>query len=104
MEIQVTPKTRKALTILRKHGQLSATRFAELNWPKSEYWQKSYKCGRKGNAAVRGRGMWLAAGSYLAKLAKLKYVNREYTYDGQRAFTITAIALTELDMDGRLIE
>jgi len=90
------------LTILRKHGQLSATRFAELNWPKSECWQKSYKCGKNGSR--RGTGMWLAAGSYLAKLAKAGYVNREHKYDGQRVFTITATGLKELDMDGRLIE
>lgn len=60
----MTKSTIKALRILDvEYGkELMAREFAEKMWPDSKGWRKVSKSG------VRGQGMWLTAGSYLAKL------------------------------------
>lgn len=57
--------TIKALKIIQDNDIYKATRFAELMWPDSACWQKVYNTG---HGATRGKGLWLAAGSFLRKL------------------------------------
>lgn len=57
--------TIKALRIIRDNEIETIRDFAHLMWPKSVCWSKVYNIG---HGAVRGKGMWLAAGSFLAKL------------------------------------
>lgn len=62
----MTP-TIKALQILSDKPYLTAKWFAQEMWPDSEKWKRSHNTG---NGGCRGKGMWLAAGSFLAKLQK----------------------------------
>lgn len=98
----MTPKTRLALRILKKHGTVTARQFAFLMWPKSEGWQRVHRCGTHGS--TRGTGMWLAGGSYLARLAKRKLVYREYNTNGQHVFSLSGQGIEELkENDGSLV-
>lgn len=72
----VGPGTIKALRILQHHGPLRPGEFAKLMWPDSEGWDRSWTCGQNANANQRGKGMYLAGGSFLAKLAKRGFVWR----------------------------
>ena len=58
--------TDKALDLINNNSIRSAQRFAQLMWPDSPCWKKVYKVGN--NGATTGVGMWLAGGSFLAKL------------------------------------
>ena len=58
----------RALRILRDHGPVTPTEFAEWMWPDSPYWRVVYRAGPYGS--VRGRGLVKSAGSYLAKLRR----------------------------------
>ena len=64
----MTP-TQRALRIIdaerSKPGRFTCGDFAALMWPDSEAWTKVTRCGRGSHA---GKGMWLCAGSLLAKL------------------------------------
>ena len=62
----IRPATRRALAILREHGPLSPTEFAEKMWPDSPAWEKVYKCGPYG--ASRGRAIVRSGGGFLGKL------------------------------------
>ncbi len=57
--------TIRALKIIQNNDVYRARRFAELMWPDSPCWAKVYNTG---NGATRGKGMWLAGGSFLRKL------------------------------------
>lgn len=59
--------TKKALKIIRDHNITNGGQFAHLMWPKSEGWSTS-KNG--GHGSQRGKGMWLAGGSFLGRLKK----------------------------------
>ena len=63
---RMTTTTIRALEILQENWGISPKRFAQLMWPESPAWKHSINCGP--NGATSGRGMWLAAGSYLQKL------------------------------------
>ena len=64
----IGPGSRRALTILRQHGPMTASEFAREMWPESPAWNRFYKCGPSG--ATRGRGLVKSAGSFLGKLRK----------------------------------
>ena len=82
----ITDKTAKALQIIRDNPNLTANWFAQKMWPDSKGHTRSYNTG---NGATSGKGMWLAAGSYLAKLVKKKLVSRwngfQITSEGRKA-------------------
>lgn len=64
----MTEAQKRALTILYvPYGEeLTPTQFARKMWPDSKGWNK---VSNQGNGATSGKGMWLSAGSYLAKLS-----------------------------------
>ena len=65
----LTDARRRALSILRNHPKgLTASEFGDLMWPNSPAHTRVYNCGP--NASTTGMGVWLAAGSYLAKLRR----------------------------------
>lgn len=72
----VGQKTLHALRIMRDHGPLRPTQFAELMWPDSLAWQISYNCGP--NGSMRGRGLIMSAGSYLGRMRKLGLTFHRY--------------------------
>ena len=65
--MKITKTTLKALQILDvEHGEgITAKQFAEKMWPDSPHWTHVKNTG---HGATSGKGMWLTAGSYLAKL------------------------------------
>jgi len=68
----ITERQYRALRILFEHrGGIKPRDFGELMWPESLAKERSYNIG---NGATKGVGLWLAAGSYLAKLMKLGLV------------------------------
>jgi len=71
--MKLTKITIKALNILNlEYGKaITANEFAKRMWPDSEGW-KMVK--NTGHGATRGKGMWLAGGSYLAKLRNRGFV------------------------------
>lgn len=73
----MTERRKRALEILKDNPDIGANHFASLFWPDSKAWNKSYNTG---NGATRGKGMWLSAGSYLAKLVKAGLVWRDCSY------------------------
>ena len=68
----IGPGTRRALSILREHGPMTAGEFAREMWPDSPAWKRVYNCGP--NGATRGRGLVKSGGSFLGKLAKQELV------------------------------
>ncbi len=68
----ITKKTYKALKIIEKNPKISPRKFGELMWENSEARTRVYNIG---NGATRGSGLWLCAGSYLAKLRNRKLVS-----------------------------
>ena len=76
MDNCVTEKTYRALCILNKYDRLTAIaarEFAMKMWPNGK-WNRIYNTG---NGATSGKGMWLSAGSYLAKLHNRGLVSRD---------------------------
>lgn len=65
MEKGIGKQTIKGLRIIEKEHLSSVRQFGRLMWPDSPHWNEVYKSGR---GSVWGRGMCLAAGSFLAKL------------------------------------
>lgn len=82
----MSEKTKKALRILIDNPDIAAMKFAELMWGDSKKWNKSYNTG---NGATRGKGMWLCAGSYLAKLQNRGLVYRDFS-GGHSTFRVSA--------------
>ena len=72
----ISEKCYRALKIIENHPRINASGFANRYWPDSPG-HKTVKNG--GHGAQRGKGMWLAAGSYLAKLHKKGYLYRGKT-------------------------
>ncbi len=68
----ITEKTYKALKILEENPEISAREFGELMWKDSEAKERIYNIG---NGATKGVGLWLCAGSYLAKLVNRKLIS-----------------------------
>ena len=60
-----SPKTMRALRIIRYLEPSSAANFARLMWP---YSIMHTKVSNQGHGATRGKTAWLCGGSYLAKL------------------------------------
>lgn len=64
----LTTRGKIALEIIRDYGPITPKRFAEFFWPRDKWTWAIINTGRGG--AHKGRGMYIAAGCYLAKLAK----------------------------------
>lgn len=62
----MTEKRAKALQIIKDSPGIRATGFSEKMWPDGPH--RRAKNG--GNGSQAGKGMWLCAGSYFAKLRK----------------------------------
>lgn len=72
----------KALTILEKTSfteTMRPTEFARLMWPDANMHTSTKNTG---NGATVGKAAWLCAGSYLAKLRKLRLVSKFSSDDG----------------------
>lgn len=69
--------TIKALEIIRDNEIETPRDFAHLMWVDSPCWSRVYNTGY---GATRGKGMWLTAGSFLAKLRNrgLIIISREF--------------------------
>ena len=59
--MNLTSKTKQALEILNKNGEMDAENFAKKMWPRSDYWHKPYQ-------TRRGAKMICSASGYLGKL------------------------------------
>lgn len=77
----MTISTNWALAILETHPNIGATEFAELMWPDSPAWNKSYKVGR--GSAFGAHLVW-AAGGYLGRLVGKGLVYRRYSWEHKR--------------------
>jgi hypothetical protein len=73
----VTDTTRRALIIIRDHGEAITypKYFAALMWPESGAWQRSKK---SGYGSAKGAGMYSAAGGYLGKLIKRGLIRESF--------------------------
>ena len=91
--MKITKSLIKALNIIANFEQgdlyheIWPRRFAELMWPDSECWHKSYNIG--GYGSTKGKGMWLCAGSYLNKLREAGVVYRKFLPHNQAIYGIT---------------
>jgi len=63
--MKISHKTIKALKIVKEGGGITPKFFAMKMWPDSPAWKRVYNTGY---GATSGKGLWLSAGSYLAKL------------------------------------
>lgn len=83
----MTEKRKKALEILQNSDGMTAKDFAR-KWFGDEHdiWKR---VSNQGNGACSGKGAWLWAGSYLAKLEKDRIVRRK-SYTEINLFVITA--------------
>lgn len=89
----VTPKTRRALTILAGakdplHG-ITANTFAAQYYAGTDKEYLLAAVSNQGDGACVGKKAWLCAGSYLARLVKQGLVYRHMTRDGKVLFFIT---------------
>jgi hypothetical protein len=75
----MTDREREALTILREFPGIRATAFAKKFWPGHDMLLRP-KNG--GNGSQKGKGAWLAAGSYIAKLSKKGWVRHLWDTGG----------------------
>lgn len=96
--------TLRALHCLRdttRENPIGSRRFAELAWPKSDarYAANWTRVSNIGHGSTRGVGMWRAAGSFLASLARANLVaNANATKVGALpSYYITALGLKVLD-------
>ena len=76
MDEEVTEKTLQALKTL-DGNVMTAQDFGKKMWKESPALEKSYNIG---NGAHRGVGLWLSAGSYLAKLCRRGLVRRDLNH------------------------
>lgn len=67
--MNLTSKTKEALQILNKSGEMNAEDFAKKMWPRSDYWHKPYQ-------TRKGAKMTCSASGYLGKLRNEKLVVR----------------------------
>jgi hypothetical protein len=71
----LTDKQIQALEIVKSCGPITPRSFSSLMWPDAEAHHRHYNVG---NGATTGVGMWRSAGGYLAKLANMGYIKRQY--------------------------
>lgn len=74
--MKLTPARKKALSVLKDKGPLTARAFAHAMWPDAPGHTKPSKCGNNGTS--RGGGMVLAAGSFLSHLMRYLMVYKNY--------------------------
>ncbi|UCH50637.1 MAG: hypothetical protein JSV54_06375, partial [Chloroflexota bacterium] len=76
------------LELINNNKIRSAKHFAELMWPDSPCWKKVYHVGR---GATKGVGMWLASGSFLAKLRRQGLITHFFlSVDYNETITLTS--------------
>lgn len=73
----ITSKTYKALKTVRDNPGIRAREFGEMLWPDAD---GHHRRSNGGHGAQRGKGMWLAAGSYLSRLQKAGFVRMFNTW------------------------
>ena len=95
MDRILTEQQEKALQILRDNGYLTARSFAEKMWSESPGWSRVKNTG---NGATCGKGMWLAAGSYLTKLVIMDFVCIDFkTRTGTKVYGISSKGRKKLE-------
>lgn len=67
----------KALTIIKNNPGIRARGLSKKLWPDSETHKRNYK---SGYGTAIGKGAWLIAGSYVAKLIKKGWVKERAGY------------------------
>lgn len=87
-EEKISEKTIRALKIVRDHPGITARFFACKMWPDSEAWCHVINTG---HGATSGKGMWLSAGCYLAKLRERKLVIRCFSGNKQAIFYLSGL-------------
>ena len=89
----ITPKTRRALTILADAKDplrgMTANTFAAQYYAGTDKEYLLTAVSNQGEGACTGKKAWLCAGSYLARLVKQGFVYRRLTRDGLTLFSIT---------------
>jgi hypothetical protein len=68
--MNISGKTKQALQILNKNGEIGAEAFAKQMWPRSDYWHKPYQ-------TRSGAKMICSASGYLGKLKNESLVVRK---------------------------
>lgn len=91
----ITPKTRKALEILRDNPGLTANRFAAKYFTDPEHEYLFTAVSNQGEGACSGKKAWLSAGSLLGRLRKQGLVAQGHLTNPPRWF-ITASGMAAL--------
>lgn len=90
---QISKIALKALVFINEgNSRFSFRRFAEHLWPDSLMHRRSYNTG---HGACRGKGAWLAAGSYVARLEKMGLV-RQYGFGMDHKIYLTELGLESI--------
>lgn len=71
---KISKRIYEALIIIRDNEGIRPLVFAEKFWPDSDMHRKVKNTG---NGACIGKGSWLCAGSYIARLKKKGYVRHD---------------------------
>jgi hypothetical protein len=74
----ITDFAAKTLKIIKAQKGIHARELGDKLWPDSPAKRRSYNTG--GYGACSGKGLWLSAGSYVAKLKKKKLVEDNDRY------------------------
>lgn len=85
----ITPKTRKALMILKEHPDITARAFGDFYFDQPEHEYLYTASSNQGNGACRGKKLWLCAGSLLGRLVAKGWVRRRISRDGRISFMLT---------------
>lgn len=91
----ITPKTRKALEILRDHPGITANRFAQEYFTGAEHEYLFTAVSNQGEGACAGKKAWLCAGSLLGRLRK-RGLAAPAPYSNPPQWHITAAGLDAL--------
>lgn len=92
----ITPKTAKALKILKEYPNISANTFAQFYFQGTPHEILFSACFNQGNGACCGKKVWLCAGSLLGRLAKKGLVFRNIDKYGSIRFRLTCEGEKEL--------
>jgi hypothetical protein len=100
-DIRITPFMLKALRWIEeredKDMPWGCKWFAMAMWGDSPAWKRHYKIG---HGTTIGKGMWLCAGSYLAKLEDKKLLDSHWKgYTRQYYLTMLAVKILDNNRD-----
>ena len=88
----MTSGERRALGIIRKHGPLRPSEFADLFWP-GKHWTPM-RCGTNGVSRTRNKAM--SAGAYIGRLRKKGWIR--FAPYGENGVVLTSKAKEELNV------